>query len=338
MSPPVRALQADPAGRSFDVVIVGSGASGGWAAKRLTEAGLRVAVLEAGRQLTDADYKEHVPAYQLKYRGRTKRPLEHVRPRQSASYAVREWNADWFVNDIEEPYLDDSDPDFLWVRTRRRRRAHEHLGPPVPAPERHRLQGGVAGWRRRRLADWVRGHRAVLRPRRGLRRGLGDARGPAQLPDGRFLPPMGLTCSEVAVRTRLKIEVRPHDDTGTHGQSDASDPRAAAVPLLRAVRARMRHALVLQRVVHDDGRCRRDGPLHARHRGHGLQGARRPGNAPRARHPLHRSRHPSAARDLRARRRALRADDGVRAHPVQLGDASGSERASRTRADCWAST
>ena len=42
--------------QSYDVVIVGSGASGGWAAKRLTEAGLRVAVLEAGRQLTDADY------------------------------------------------------------------------------------------------------------------------------------------------------------------------------------------------------------------------------------------------------------------------------------------
>ena len=41
-------MQTDPAGQHFDVVIVGSGASGGWAAKRLTEAGLRVAVLEAG--------------------------------------------------------------------------------------------------------------------------------------------------------------------------------------------------------------------------------------------------------------------------------------------------
>src|SRR4029079_15445923 len=46
---------------SFDVVVVGSAASGGGAAKRFAEAGLRVAVLEAGRQLTDADYREHVP-------------------------------------------------------------------------------------------------------------------------------------------------------------------------------------------------------------------------------------------------------------------------------------
>ena len=58
-------MQIQPRRATFDVVIVGSGASGGWAAKRLTEAGLRVAVLEAGRQLTDADYKEHVPAYEL---------------------------------------------------------------------------------------------------------------------------------------------------------------------------------------------------------------------------------------------------------------------------------
>ena len=111
-------MRIQPRRATFDVVIVGSGASGGWAAKRLTEAGLRVAVLEAGRQLTDADYKEHVPAYDLRYRGRTKRPLERERPVQSGSYAVREWNADWFVNDIDEPYVDRSDPAFLWVRPR----------------------------------------------------------------------------------------------------------------------------------------------------------------------------------------------------------------------------
>jgi choline dehydrogenase-like flavoprotein len=100
--------QSEVAGRSFDVVIVGSGASGGWVAKRLTEAGLRVAVLEAGRQLTDADYKEHVPVFGLPYRARTKHPLEKERPVQAGSYAVREWNADWYVNDFEEPYVDKS--------------------------------------------------------------------------------------------------------------------------------------------------------------------------------------------------------------------------------------
>ena len=43
--------------QQFDVVIVGSGATGGWAAKQLTEAGLSVAVLEAGRKLDpEMDY------------------------------------------------------------------------------------------------------------------------------------------------------------------------------------------------------------------------------------------------------------------------------------------
>jgi choline dehydrogenase-like flavoprotein len=197
----------DPAGRSFDVVIVGSGASGGWAAKRLAEAGLRVAVLEAGRQLTDADYKEHVPAYQLKYRGRTKRPLEHERPRQSTSYAVREWNADWFVNDVEEPYLDDSDPGFLWVRTRlvggRTNiwgRACLRLGDIDFKAASHDGAG----------VDWPIGYKDIA-PYYDLVEdyvGVSALReGLAELPDGRFLPPMAFTCSEVAVRSRLKARL-----------------------------------------------------------------------------------------------------------------------------------
>ena len=124
--------------QSYDVVIVGSGASGGWAAKRLTEAGLRVAVLEAGRQLTDADYREHVPAFKLQYHAMSKQPLARQRPVQSRSYAVREWQADWFVNDIDEPYVDKSDPAFSVGAAAAGRRAHERLGPRVPSDERHR--------------------------------------------------------------------------------------------------------------------------------------------------------------------------------------------------------
>jgi choline dehydrogenase-like flavoprotein len=190
----------------FDVVIVGSGASGGWAATRLTEAGLRVAVLEAGRQLSDADYKDHVPAFQLKYRGRTKRPLEHERPRQSASYAVREWNADWFANDIEEPYVDESNPDFLWVRTRlvggRTNiwgRACLRLGDIDLKAASH---DGVG-------VDWPITY-SELAPYYDLVEEYvgvsGMLEGLPQLPDGKFLPPMKLTCAETGVRTRLKTK------------------------------------------------------------------------------------------------------------------------------------
>ena len=197
-------MQTDPAGQHFDVVIVGSGASGGWAAKRLTEAGLRVAVLEAGRQLTESDYKEHVPPYQLKYRGRTKRPFEQDQPRQSQSYAVREWNADWYVNDIDEPYLDDSDPGFVWVRTR-------VVGGRTNIWGRGTLRMSDIDFKAASHdgvgVDWPISY-ADLKPYYDLVEAYvgvsAMTEGLAQLPDGPFQPAMGLTCNETAVRARVK--------------------------------------------------------------------------------------------------------------------------------------
>src|SRR5438309_5391746 len=55
---------------TYDAIIVGSGITGGWAAKELTEKGLNTLVLEAGRSIVpEKDYVEHVPIYDLKYRG-----------------------------------------------------------------------------------------------------------------------------------------------------------------------------------------------------------------------------------------------------------------------------
>lgn len=103
--------QAEP----VDVVIVGAGATGSWAAKRLAEAGLRVVVLDAGRPVTPQDYREHTPAHALPFRGRTKAPLAVRRPQQSQSYACDEWNADWYADDIDEPYTTPRGQPFPWV-------------------------------------------------------------------------------------------------------------------------------------------------------------------------------------------------------------------------------
>ena len=159
--------------RTFDVIVIGSGASGGWAAKRLSEAGIKVALLEAGKPQTDASFTEHVPSFQLKYRDKASELIRKTRPRQRDCYACREWNYDWFANDIEEPYTTPDDKPFSWQG-------------------RTRVVGGrtnVWGRQSYRLSeqdlkgksfdgygdDWptqLPGPRPVLRPRRGVRRDL----------------------------------------------------------------------------------------------------------------------------------------------------------------------
>src|SRR5438093_1272821 len=88
----------------YDTVIVGSGATGVWAAKQLTEAGLRVVVVEAGRKLDPAkDYTEHLAPFQIKYRDLAPEIVKRTRPIQSRCYACSEYNYEWFVNDLENP-------------------------------------------------------------------------------------------------------------------------------------------------------------------------------------------------------------------------------------------
>ena len=85
----------DPLTKTYDAIVVGSGATGGWAAKELSEAGLKVALLEAGRAVTPAEFTEHTPAYQLKYRdhdpeiARPPRPVPRARRESPRGRAAR---------------------------------------------------------------------------------------------------------------------------------------------------------------------------------------------------------------------------------------------------------
>jgi len=102
---------------TYDAVIVGSGATGGWVAKTLAEAGMKVALLEAGHRTTEAEFTEHLRSYDLKYRGASPE-IARNRPIQSMKYACRESNFKWFVDDIRNPYTYPKDKPFQWTRGR----------------------------------------------------------------------------------------------------------------------------------------------------------------------------------------------------------------------------
>src|SRR5216117_4107174 len=106
--------------RVFDALIVGSGASGGWVAKELTERGMSVLMLEAGPpRLPSRDFTEHVWPYQLKFRGfGDQKALLENQPVQRLCYACDEYSHQFFVNDHENPYTFPDDKPFMWIRGR----------------------------------------------------------------------------------------------------------------------------------------------------------------------------------------------------------------------------
>ena len=91
---------------TYDAIVVGSGISGGWAAKELCEKGLKTLVLERGRNV------EHVKDYtdtskdpwELDHHGGLTKTVQNASPIQSKCYAFNEVSKKFFVNDVENPY------------------------------------------------------------------------------------------------------------------------------------------------------------------------------------------------------------------------------------------
>ncbi|NND07293.1 MAG: GMC family oxidoreductase [Saprospiraceae bacterium] len=188
---------------SYDAIVVGSGISGGWAAKELTEKGLKTLVLERGRMVRHGDYPTAMlNSWDLPNRDQVSREELKNYPKQSRTgYTIRESTKHWWVNDLENPYTEIKR--FDWIRG-------YHLGGRSLLWgrqsyrwsdldfEANRKDGNGTDWpiRYKDIEPWY----DYVESFAGI---SGNAEGLPQLPDGKFLPPMEFNCLEKHVKDRI---------------------------------------------------------------------------------------------------------------------------------------
>jgi choline dehydrogenase-like flavoprotein len=187
---------------SFDAIVVGSGMSGGWAAKELTEKGLKTLVLERGRMVRHGEYPTATKdPWELPYGNRITQETRHRKPVQSRTGYPTPANEHWFVDDLDNPYVEEQPFDWLrgyhvggrslmWARQSYRfgpldfeANAKEGVGVPWPI-----TYDEIAPW-----YDKVEVFAGIS----------GSVEGLHQLPDGKYLPPHDLNCVEVDFKKHL---------------------------------------------------------------------------------------------------------------------------------------
>ena len=189
---------------TFDAIVIGSGISGGWAAKELTEKGLKVLMLERGRDIEHIkDYVNATKeAWDYPHRGRRTQQMINDYPVLKRDYPLNETNLDYWVNDKESPYTEIKRFDWfrgyhvggrslMWGRQSYRWSDFDF--------EANAKDGIAVDWpvRYNEIAPWY-DHAEKFAGISGSKDGL------PQLPDGQFLPAMDMTCVEKDVAARLK--------------------------------------------------------------------------------------------------------------------------------------
>jgi choline dehydrogenase-like flavoprotein len=192
--------------RDFDAIVVGSGITGGWAAKELCDRGLRTLVLEAGRDIDpQRDYTEHVPPWSMHFRGLGDRRAVEARQRvQRRSVSFDELSHVFWTDDVNNPYSTPADKPFDWFRARQVGGKSIIWGRQVyrwsDLDFEANLRDGIGiDWpiRYADIAPWYDHVERFI----GV---SGESLGLSHLPDSVFLPPMEMNCVEAAVRDRLR--------------------------------------------------------------------------------------------------------------------------------------
>src|SRR3954468_11553755 len=189
--------------QEYDAIVVGSGISGGWAAKELTEKGLRVLVLERGKNVEHIkDYVNATKApWEYPHRGGRTRAMEEMYPVLKRDYPLNEKNLAFWASDKDSPYTEAKRFDWfrgyqvggkslMWGRQSYRWsdfdfEANLKDGIAIDWPIRY---AEIAPW-----YDHVEKHAGISGSHEKL----------PQLPDGQFQPAMPLNCGEDLVATRL---------------------------------------------------------------------------------------------------------------------------------------
>lgn len=214
----------------FDAIVIGSGVSGGWAAKELTEKGLKVLMLDRGRMVEHGkDYPtEHMPPWKIPFRGKRLRELyAEDYPVQSQLYVFNETTRHFFSTDKEHPYVYEPGG-FLWYRPEVVGGRSLLWGRQVYRWsdldfEANKRDGHGIDWpiRYRDLAPWYSHVEKFI----GV---SGQAEHLPHLPDSEFLPPMEMTVAEKHVKRgieqhysdrimtigRVAVITRPHNGRG----------------------------------------------------------------------------------------------------------------------------
>jgi choline dehydrogenase-like flavoprotein len=182
--------------RTYDAIVIGSGISGGWAAKELTGRGLRTLILERGRDVKHVvDYPTTMmQPWEFEHRGQLLYAVKKENPIVSKCYAFYEGTEQFFVKDKEHPYVQEKPFDWirgyqvggkslLWARQTQRWSDFDFNGPA--------RDGFAVDWpiRYKDLAPWY----SHVERFAGI---TGNKDGLPELPDGEFLPPHDLTCVE----------------------------------------------------------------------------------------------------------------------------------------------
>ena len=191
-------------GNTYDAIVVGSGISGGWAAKELTEKGLRVLLLERGKNIEHIkDYVNATkPPWAYPHRGGRTQDMIRRYPVLKRDFPLNEKNLDWWASDEESPYTEVKRFDWyrgyhvggrslMWGRCSFRWSDFDF--------EANAKEGLGVDWpiRYAEIAPWY-SHVERFAGIAGSKEGL------PQLPDGEFQPAMALNCAEELVAGKLK--------------------------------------------------------------------------------------------------------------------------------------